>query len=100
MAEQFSTTQPGLRTQSLILHRMEAAEEELKLKQLSEKRLPHQPECIPTHRAEIPKANFHRMKTQIALGEKKKLLSLPPNSEGKTNKKMQQRPCVQSLLSA
>lgn len=32
MAEQFSATQPGLGTQSLILHRMEAAEEELKFK--------------------------------------------------------------------
>lgn len=70
MAEQFSTTQPGLGTQSLILHRMEAAEEELKLKQLSAKRLPHQLKCIQTHRAGIPKANFHRTGMQIALGRK------------------------------
>lgn len=85
MAEQFSTTQLGLRTQSFILHCMEAAEEELKLKQLSEKRLPHQLKCIQTHRAGIPKANFHRTRTQIALG--RKLPAPHPNSgEGKKKK--------------
>lgn len=76
MAELFSTTEPGLRTQSLILRRMEAAEEELKLKQLSAKRLPHQLKCIQTHRAGIPKANFHRTMTQIALGRKLPVLRI------------------------
>lgn len=102
-AEQFSTTQLGLRTQSLILHCMEAAEEELKLKQLSEKRLPHQLKCIQTRRAGIPKANFHRTRTQIALG--RKLPASHPNSGGgkKTNKIIQfsatKAACPKSVLS-
>lgn len=64
---------------------MEAAEEELKLKQLSEKRLPHQLKCIQTHREGIPKANFHRMRTQIALG--RKLPAPHPNSGGGKKKR-------------